>query len=55
MDIRILLNVPLPPPPDPLPPTTPWIGVLLSRVVTYLMWAVGISMVILAFRLCLGL
>lgn len=51
MGFRIVLNIPQPPPPDPLPPSTPWIGVLLSRVITYLVWAIGIAIVVLAFGL----
>ena len=44
--------VPRPPRLDPLPPETPWQGVILARVATYagwcLAWASSIAIVVLA-------
>ena len=40
--------LPLPPLPDPLPPGTPWWGVGLVRLLTYLAWAGALAIVILA-------
>lgn len=41
-------GLPSPPAPDPLPPDTPWWGVGVVRVLTYLAWAAAFAILLLA-------
>ncbi|MGH7514147.1 MAG: hypothetical protein ACREOQ_14630 [Gemmatimonadales bacterium] len=54
MPVRIVVQFPKPPEPDPLPEGTPWAAVLVSRVVTALVWAVALAIVIVALRWAAG-